>query len=200
MSTHWRKKQSQDRYFRQAKEEGYRARSAFKLIQMNETFKLIQRGDRVLDLGAAPGGWSQVALELVGPQGRVIALDIAAMEPIPGVTILQGDMNSPQVQEKVLKAASGEMDVVLCDAAPSVSGLRDRDHTLSIELAESALHVARQLLRPGGSFVVKVFEGESFPAYLQEVRRSFAAVNPHHPAASREESREIYVVARGYKR
>lgn len=200
MSTHWRKKQSQDRYFRQAKEEGYRARSAFKLIQMNETFKLIRRGDRVLDLGAAPGGWSQVARELVGPEGQVIALDIAAMEPIPGVMILQGDMNSPQVQEEVIKAAGGEMDVVLCDAAPSVSGLRDRDHALSIELAESALHVARQLLRPGGSFVVKVFEGESFPAYLQEVRRSFATVKPHHPPASREESREIYVVARGYKR
>ncbi len=198
MSQHWRKDQARDRYFRLAKEEGYRSRSAYKLLQINERFGLIHGGNRVLDLGAAPGGWSQVASRLVGPQGQVIAVDLLPMHPLPGVVIIRGDMNSPEVQQQIRAAASGEVDVVLCDAAPQVSGIRDRDHALSIELAEAALSLARELLRAGGHFVTKVFEGEHFPGYLAEVRRSFASVKPHSPPASRGESREMYVVARQF--
>ncbi|NLS77441.1 MAG: RlmE family RNA methyltransferase [Chloroflexi bacterium] len=195
MGGHWRKNQGQDRYFRQAKEEGYRSRSAFKLEQINSKFAVIRKGDRVLDLGAAPGGWSQITQKWVGPQGRVIAVDLQAMDPIPGVTIITGDMLAPEVQARLHEAAQGQVDVVLCDAAPATSGIRDRDHARSIELAEMALALARELLKPGGHFVVKVFEGEYFPGFLQEARRWFASVKPHHPDASREESREMYVVA-----
>jgi 23S rRNA (uridine2552-2'-O)-methyltransferase len=196
---HWRKSQAKDRYFRQAKEEGYRSRSAYKLLQMQERFDLIHAGNRVLDLGAAPGGWSQVAARLVGAQGRVIAIDLLPMAAIPGVLIFQGDMTSAEMQTQIRVATEGHVDVVLCDAAPPTSGIRDRDHALSMELAESALQIARQLLRPGGHFAVKVFEGELFPGYLTEVRRSFASARAHSPAASRDESREIYVVAKQLK-
>ncbi len=195
MGGHWRKNQGQDRYFRQAKEEGYRSRSAFKLEQINAKFAVIRKGDRVLDLGAAPGGWSQISQKWVGPQGLVIAVDLLPIAPIPGVTIITGDMMAPEVHARIRDAASGPVDVVLCDAAPSTSGIRDRDHARSIELAEMALLLARELLKPGGHFVVKVFEGEYFPDFLQEARRWFTAVKPHHPAASRDESREMYVVA-----
>ena len=200
MKRHWRKSQGQDRYFRQAKEEGYRSRSAYKLLQMNERFRLIKSGDQVLDLGAAPGGWSQVAQNLVGPRGQVIAVDLQEMEPLPGIHIIQGDMTAPEVQEAIRAAAGGLVDLVISDAAPNTSGIRDRDHALSIELAEVALLLARDLLKPGGNLVVKVFEGEYFPEYLREMRRSFASVKPHHPEASRDESREIYVVAKGMKK
>jgi 23S rRNA (uridine2552-2'-O)-methyltransferase len=196
---HWRKSQAKDRYFRQAKEEGYRSRSAYKLLQMQERFALIRSGDRVLDLGAAPGGWSQVAARLVGAQGRVIAIDLLPMEAIPGVLVFQGDMTSTEAQGKIRAAAEGQVDVVLCDAAPPTSGIRDRDHARSIELAESALQTARELLRPGGHFAVKVFEGELFPQYLAEVRRSFTSARAHSPAASRDESREMYIVAKQFK-
>ena len=195
MGGHWRKNQGQDRYFRQAKDEGYRSRSAFKLEQINARFALIRKGDRVLDLGAAPGGWSQITQKWVGPQGLVIAVDLLAIDPIPGVAIITGDMTTPEVQARIRDAARGKVDVVLSDAAPATSGIRDRDHARSIELAETALLLAREMLKPGGHFVVKVFEGEYFPGFLQEARRWFAAVKPHHPPASRDESCEMYVVA-----
>lgn len=193
---HWRKQQAKEHYFRQAKAEGYRSRSAYKLIQINERFQLIRRGDRVLDLGAAPGGWSQVAAKLVGSEGYVVAVDLQPMEPIPGVTILTGDMTSSETQEAIRAAAKGPFDVVLCDAAPQTSGIRDRDHARSVELARAALNLALEHLRPGGHLVVKVFEGEDLPPYLTEVRQRFATAKLHSPPASRQESREIYVVAK----
>jgi len=196
MRRHWRKDQGKDRYFRQAKSEGYRSRSAYKLLQMNERFHLLRRGDRVLDLGAAPGGWSQVAAKLIGPQGMVIAVDLRPVEPIAGVTVITGDMTDPDVQQDIRSAAGAPFDLVLCDAAPQASGIRDRDHALSMELAETALALARELLRPGGHLGVKALEGELFPGFLQEVRRWFQSVKPHSPAASRAESREMYVIAR----
>lgn len=199
MKGHWRKDQHRDRYFRQAKEEGYRSRSAYKLLQINERFQLMRQGDRVLDLGAAPGGWSQVASRLVGLQGRVVAVDLVPMEPMEGVTVITGDMTDAQVQERIRAVAGEPFDVVLCDAAPQVSGIRDRDHALSIELAEAALELARRHLRSGGHFLVKVFEGEAFGDYLAQVRCYFAAVKAHHPPASRDESREMYIVARGLR-
>ena len=196
MKQHWRKNQGKDRYFRQAKRDGYRSRSAYKLTQINDRFRLLGRGDRVLDLGAAPGGWSQVATKLVGSQGSVAAVDLLEMEPIAGVTIITGDMLDAEIQERIRAASGGVVDIILCDAAPSTSGIRDRDHALSIELAEMALLIAQKMLKPGGHMVVKVFEGEFFPQYLTEARRCFSSVKPHHPPASRSESKEMYVVAK----
>ncbi len=196
---HWRQQQQRDRFFQQAKSDGFRARSAYKLLQIQEKFKLIRRGDVVVDLGAAPGSWSQAARELVGPQGQVIALDIQPMEPLPGVTILQGDMTDLTVQDAVIAAAGGRADVVICDAAPFTTGIKLRDHVLSMELARAALAVARELLRPGGHLVIKVFQGEDLPGVLLEVKQTFHPVKIHKPEASRAESWEQFIVAQGYK-
>lgn len=197
--SHWRKQQHQERYFRRAKEEGYRARSAYKLIQIQRKFRVIRRGDVVVDLGAAPGSWSQVATELVGDQGRVLALDLQPIEPIPSVTALQGDMTDPQVQAEVIAAVGGKADVVLSDAAPSTTGIKLRDHVISIELARAAFEVAQELLRPKGNMVLKVFEGEDLPALIRDVKMAFHPVKVHTPPATRNESWESFIVAKGYK-
>ena len=196
---HWRKQQHQDRYFKKAKSEGYRARSAYKLLQIQERFRIIHKGDVVVDLGAAPGSWSQVAAELVGSHGDVIALDLQLMDPIPDVELIRGDMRSPEVQAQVKEAAGGKVDVILSDAAPATTGIKLRDHVRSIELARSAFELAQELLVPRGNLVVKVFEGEDFPALIRDIKRKFRPVKVHKPSASRDESWETFIVARGYR-
>lgn len=198
--SHWRQQQHQDRYFQQAKEAGYRARSAYKLIQIQERFHLIRKGDTVVDLGAAPGSWSQVLVQLVGTRGRVIALDLTPIDPIPGVTTLQGDMTDPDVQILLKGIAGGKVNVVLSDAAPSTTGIKLRDHVLSIELARSAFETAKQLLAPGGNMALKVFEGEDLPALIRDVKLAFHPVKVFTPDATRNESWESFIVARGLKR
>ncbi|MFN2157009.1 MAG: RlmE family RNA methyltransferase [Anaerolineae bacterium] len=196
---HWRKQQTQDPYFRRAKEEGYRARSAYKLLQIQERFHVLHRGDTVLDLGAAPGSWSQVATRLVGSDGLVIAVDLQPIEPIEDVLTIQGDMTNGDVQEELATAAGGPVDIVLSDAAPNVSGIRLRDHAFSIALVYSALDIAQRLLRPGGSFVAKVFEGEDFAQLLVDLRNRFQRVKPFYPDATRREGYEIFVVCQGFE-
>ena len=196
---HWRKQQHLDRYFKKAKQDGYRARSAYKLTQMQERFHLIHRGDVVVDLGAAPGSWSQVAAELVGPDGQVVALDLQAIDPIRGVTRIEGDMLDPEVRSRVVEAVGHQADVVLSDAAPATTGIKLRDHVRSIELARTAFELAQTLLRDGGSMVLKVFEGEDFPGLLQDVKRTFRRAQAHKPSATRDESWEMFIVARGYR-
>jgi 23S rRNA (uridine2552-2'-O)-methyltransferase len=197
--SHWRKQQQQDKFFRKAKADGYRARSAYKLLQIQERFRLIRRGDVVVDLGAAPGSWSQVAAKLVGPKGRVVALDLEEMEPIPGVVLLQGDMTDLDVQDRLIEAVGGQADVVLSDAAPSTTGIKLRDHVLSMELIRAALAVAEEILRPGGHFVAKAFPGEDFADVLHDVKMAFRHVKVAKPEASRKESWERFVVARNRK-
>ncbi len=197
--SHWRKQQHQDPYFRQAKEEGYRARSAYKLLQIQEKFRVVRKGDVVVDLGAAPGSWSQALVSMVGPRGRIIALDLQVIDPIPGVICVQGDMTDPEVQAHVIEIAGGRANVVLSDAAPSTTGVKLHDHVLSIELARAAFDVARRLLDPGGNMVLKVFEGEDLPGLLRDVKQAFHPVKVHTPPATRNESWESFVVARGFK-
>ncbi len=197
--SHWRKQQHRDPYFQRAKQEGYRARSAYKLLQIQEKFHIIRRRDKVVDLGAAPGSWSQVVAKLVGNRGRVIALDLQEIEPIAGVTCLQGDMTDPAVQARVIEVAGGRADVVLSDAAPSTTGVKLRDHVLSMELGRAAFAVARALLRPGGKMVIKVFAGEDLPALIRDVKLAFHPVKVHTPKATRNESWESFIVAQGYK-
>ena len=197
--SHWRKQQRKEQYFQKAKQEGYRARSAYKLIQIQERFRIIRRGDVVVDLGAAPGSWSQVTTKLVGDKGRVIALDLQAIEPIPGVTTLQGDMTDPAIQAQVIELVGGCAHVVLSDAAPSTTGIKLRDHVLSMELGRAALGFAKNVLVPGGKLIIKVFEGEDLPALLNEVKTAFHPVKVHTPAATRSESWEAFIVAQGFK-
>jgi len=183
-----------DYYYRLAKEEGFRARSAYKLLQINEKFHVIKRDDSVVDLGAAPGGWLQVAEKLSG--GKIVGVDLEGISFIPGVTTFRADITAESTVEQVLEALGGEADVVICDAAPNLSGAWDRDHAVSVDLARSALQMAKKLLKPRGNFVVKVFQGDMFIDYLNDVRKEFATVHAHSPVASRKESAETYVVAK----
>ena len=183
-----------DYYYRLAKEEGFRARSAYKLLQINEKYHVIKRGDSVVDLGAAPGGWLQVAEKLSG--GKIVGVDLEGITPIPGVITYRADITAESTVDLVKEAIGGEADVVICDAAPNLSGAWDRDHAVSVDLARSALKIAKKLLKPRGNFVVKVFQGDMFIDYLNEVRKEFATVHAHSPVASRKESAETYVVAK----
>ena len=183
-----------DYYYRLAKEEGFRARSAYKLLQINEKFHIIKRDDSVVDLGAAPGGWLQVAEKLSG--GKIVGVDLEGISFIPGVTTFRADITAESTVDLVKEALGGEADVVICDAAPNLSGAWDRDHAVSVDLARSALKMAKKLLKPRGNFVVKVFQGDMFIDYLNDVRKEFATVHAHSPVASRKESAETYVVAK----
>jgi len=193
----WRQEQGRDRFFRKAHEEGYRARSAYKLIEIDQRFRLIRRGGAVLDLGAAPGSWSQVAVKLAGPGARIVAVDLTPISPIVGVTTIQGDITDPACVERMRVALCGAADAVLCDAAPSTSGVALVDHAQSLELSRAALAIARQTLRPGGGFVVKVFRGSDFDDFVSEVRAVFGQAKIVVPEAVRKESKEGYVVGLG---
>jgi len=182
-----------DFFYRKAKVEGYRSRAAFKLKQINEKFKIIKKGDTVVDLGAAPGGWLQVAKELSG--GKVLGVDILPIDEIEGVDIIKGDIRFDTTIEKI-RGKIEKADVVICDAAPNLSGSWSYDHARSIDLATSALECARKILKLGGNFAVKVFQGDMFPGFLNEVREHFGKVQAFSPEASRKQSAEIYVIGK----
>lgn len=192
----WKKRQKADPYVKRAQREGYRARSAFKLIELDEKDRFFRPGQRVVDLGAAPGGWCQVALERVGPHGMVTGLDILPMEPIEGVTFIQGDFREDESLAALEEAVAGQrVDLVLSDMAPNMSGISPSDQARSVYLAELAAAFARDWLDSQGVFVVKVFQGQGFDTYLAELRNSYVQVRIRKPAASRAESREVYLVA-----
>lgn len=193
--------QRKDVFYRLAKKYGYRSRAAFKLLQINAKFRVIRRGDVVIDLGAAPGGWLQVAKELSG--GVVIGVDLQPIAKIEGVETLRCDITSEDAPEKikeVLRKFSCERaDVVLSDASPNISGVWSYDHFRSYELCEAALKIATTLLKSGGNFVTKIFQGESFKDFYEEVRRKFTFAKAYSPQASRKRSAEIYIVGKGFK-
>ena len=196
----WLKEHRDDPYVQQAQREGYRSRACYKLLELQERDKLIRPGMTVLDLGSAPGGWSQVAVALVGHSGRVIASDILPMDTIAGVEFIQGDFTEEEVFEQLLAALAGTpVDLVISDMAPNMSGMNAVDQPRSIYLVELALDMARQVLTPGGAFVSKVFQGEGFDELYREARESFDRVLTRKPKASRPRSREVYVVARGFR-
>ena len=199
-SGRWLQEHVNDPFVKQAQKEGYRSRSAYKLIQLNERDRLLRPGMRVVDLGSAPGGWSQVLGKIIGDKGRVIASDILPMEALRNVEFVQGDFTDEAVFEQILLRLDAQpADLVLCDMSPNISGVDSADQAGSIYLAELALDMAQRVLKPGGDFVVKVFQGEGSDAYLKQVRAAFARVAVRKPAASRARSREVYVVARGLK-
>jgi len=191
-----RKKDRQDYYYWEAKKRGYRSRAAFKLIQMNKTFKLIKKGSKVLDLGASPGGWSQVA---AGLGAEVVAVDINSMTLIEGVTFIRGDITKDETLEKI-KAVSREYDVVICDASPKITGHWTVDHLLSMDLARAAFRIARLVLKPGGNFVVKMFQGEEAQKVFNEFKSYFRFKKFHSPRASRKRSAEVYFIGKGFRR
>jgi 23S rRNA (uridine2552-2'-O)-methyltransferase len=199
-SQRWLLRQLNDPYVKQAQAAGYRSRAAFKLTELNERFKLLQPGQRVVDLGAAPGGWTQVVLRQLGERGQVVALDLLPMDNLPGATILQGDFQDDATEAAVLAALGGFADLVLSDMAPNTTGHGPTDHLRIMDLAALALDFAVKVLAPGGGFVAKVFQGGSEKAMLEQLRRHFTEVRHAKPPASRKESSELYVVATGFKR
>jgi len=194
----WVKRRKRDEFYRAAKKEGYRSRAAFKLIQADARFDLIFEGDTVVDLGAAPGGWSQVAKELVGDAGRLVAVDRVGMMPIEGVDVWRADLEDPTFVETLVREVEAA-DVVVSDMAPRMSGNRTLDHARSIALARLALQLARRLLKKKGNLLCKVLQGEEYNVFLREVSAHFEVVQGHTPEASRKESREIYVVGKGFR-
>jgi 23S rRNA (uridine2552-2'-O)-methyltransferase len=199
-SGNWLQEHVNDPYVKQAQRDGYRSRSSYKLIQLHEKDHLIRPGMFIVDLGSAPGGWSQVATRLAGEKGRVIATDILAMDPLQNVDFIQGDFTEQSVLDAVLERLGGRRpQLVICDIAPNITGIDSADQASSMYLVELALDFVRQALSPGGDFVVKIFQGAGSDAYIKDVRGSFAKVLVRKPAASRPRSREVYLVAKGFK-
>ena len=188
-----------DPYVQRSKKEGYRSRSAYKLMEIDERDKVLKPGMLVVDLGAAPGGWSQVAAKRVGPKGAVVAIDLLPMEPISGVTVLMADFASDEGVDAVGKNMARKADVVLSDMAPNMSGIAMSDQARSMELAEIARDFAQLHLKAEGVFIVKVFQGAGYDEYLRSLRAMFGKVVARKPASSRGESSEQYLLARGVK-
>jgi len=199
-SQNWLKRHFDDPYVKQAQKAGYRSRAVFKLLEIQEKRRIIKPGQVIVDLGAAPGGWSQVAVPMVGRKGAVIALDILPMDPIEGVDFIQGDFSEQDVHDQLMTTINGRsVDLVMSDMAPNISGLKAVDQPRAMYLAELALDFARDVLKPGGDFLVKVFQGEGFDEFLKQVRAAFQKVVIRKPQASRPKSREVYLLAQGKK-
>ncbi|SHJ40709.1 23S rRNA (uridine2552-2'-O)-methyltransferase [Roseomonas rosea] len=198
-SQKWLERQLNDPYVRAAKAQGWRSRAAFKIIELDERFKLFRPNQRIVDLGAAPGGWTQVAVKRAGERGKVVALDILPMDPISGAIVLQGDFNEESAEQAVLEALDGPADLVMSDIAPNTTGHNATDHLRILALVELATNFAHNVLSPGGAFVAKVFQGGTERELLAALKRDYATVRHAKPPASRKDSSEMYVVAQGFR-
>ena len=198
-STRWLDRQLNDPYVAEAKAKGYRSRAAFKLIELDDKFHFLKPGARVLDLGAAPGGWSQVALARVGAKGRVLSVDILDIDPMAGVEVMKLDLMSAKASAAIRASLAGPADIVLSDMASPTTGHRATDHLRTTALFETALELAEEVLKPGGAFVGKVFQGGAAPELLLRLKKSFRDVRHVKPPASRAESVELYLVAMGFR-
>ncbi|MEC7547225.1 MAG: 23S rRNA (uridine(2552)-2'-O)-methyltransferase RlmE [Thalassolituus sp.] len=199
-SADWLKEHVDDIWVQKAQQDGYRTRASYKLIELDDKDKLMRPGSVVVDLGSAPGGWSQVVAQRVGEKGLVIASDILEMDAIADVTFIQGDFTTEEVYDELVAVIDNRpVDLVISDMAPNMSGMSSIDQPGAMYLVELALDMARQVLKPNGSFVAKVFQGEGFDAYLADMKQSFAKVMIRKPKASRARSREVYIVAKGFR-
>lgn len=200
-SRQWLKDHFDDVYVKQAQKAGYRSRAVYKLLEIQEKDHILKRGMTVVDLGAAPGGWSQVASHIVGASGKVVALDILPMDSLAHVEIIQGDFTEPSVFEQLLEVLGGqEVDLVMSDMAPNISGIKVVDQPRAMYLAELALDMAQNVLRNNGDFLVKVFQGSGFDNYIKVLRSLFNKVVTRKPKASKSNSREVYLLARGFRK
>ena len=199
-SKSWMREHVNDPYVQKAKAEGYRSRAAYKLLELDKKERLLRPGYSVVDLGAAPGSWSQVAVARIGAKGRLVAVDILPMQPLPGVHFIQGDFREQAVFDTLLHALGGrKADLVISDLAPNISGIGASDQARSVHLCELALDFARLCLKPGGSLLVKAFQGEGFTQFLAAMRKGFAKVGSRKPEASRGRSSEMYLLGTGFK-
>jgi 23S rRNA (uridine2552-2'-O)-methyltransferase len=189
-----------DSYYKKAKQEGYRSRAAYKLLELQQRYRLLKPGDAVVDLGAAPGGWLQVAAKIVGQNGKIIGVDLQMIESFRerNIILLQGDMASAEIQAQIKARLNGPVDCVLSDLAPKLSGIRDADMARCLELNQAALNVAVQLLRPSGSLLIKSFISDDLHGFTAELKKSFSAVQRTKPDATRQGSSEFYFYAKGF--
>lgn len=202
-SNAWLQEHFDDEYVKKSQQDGYRSRAVYKLEEIQQKEKLIKPNMQVIDLGAAPGGWSQYAVKLVGKKGRVIASDILDIDPLPFVEFIKGDFTEQSVLDNILSVLeqgdnTSKLDIVISDMAPNISGVESIDLPRSLYLCELALDMARKVLKPGGSLIVKLFQGQGSDEYLRDVRSSFRQVKIRKPKASRARSKEVYVVARNF--
>lgn len=199
-SQRWLREHFTDPYVKEAQQKGYRSRAVFKLQEINARDRILKPGMTVVDLGAAPGGWSQEAAKLAGPRGRVIALDILPMEPLPGVEFMQADFTEAETLDRLLRDLKGApVHLVMSDMAPNISGMKAVDQPRGMYLAELAIEFARQVLAPGGDLLLKLFQGAGFTSIMKELRLSFKEVKTRKPKASRARSPELYILARNYR-
>lgn len=199
-SADWLREHVEDIWVQKAQQDGYRTRASYKLIELDDKDQLIKPGMAIIDLGAAPGGWSQVVARRLNGNGVIIASDILPMNPIADVNFIQGDFTEESVFDELMAAVKGRpVDLVISDMAPNMSGVASIDQPGSMYLVELALDMARQVLRPGGQFVAKVFQGDGFDEYIKDVRTSFSKVMIRKPKASRPRSKEVYVVGKGFR-
>jgi 23S rRNA (uridine2552-2'-O)-methyltransferase len=196
----WLERQLNDPYVARARREGYRSRAAFKLAEIDDKYRMLKKGARVVDLGAAPGGWSQVAMKRVGPSGHVVGIDVLEMDPIAGVDFVALDFFDATAPGKLKAMLGGEADVVLSDMAANATGHRKTDHIKIVAMVEAAAEFAREVLKPGGAFLAKVIQGGTEPALLTDLKRDFATVRHVKPAASRADSAELYLLATGFRK
>ena len=198
---HRERQRKREFYYREAQREGYRSRASYKLIQIEEKFTVFKKGDIVLDLGAAPGGWSQIAANYVAPRGRVYAIDLEYIEPIDYVITIQGDITDPELIERLQTIIGEPVDMVISDLSPKVSGNWSTDHARQIYLSESALRLSIQgILKQGGKFICKLFQGDLFEDFVANLKKLFTVVYLYKPKASRKASAEIYAVCKGLKK
>lgn len=199
-SSRWLKEHFDDPFVKMAQKDGYRSRASYKLLEVQEKDRILRPGMTVIDLGSAPGGWSQVTSRVIGDKGTLIASDILPMAAIADVTFIEGDFTEERVFEQIMDAVGNNpVDLVISDMAPNMSGVRAADQAAAMYLCELALDLASKVLRPGGDFLIKVFHGEGFDAYLRDVRSRFEKVQMRKPASSRDRSREQYLLARGMR-
>lgn len=200
MGKRWQKKRKKEHFYKKAKKEGYRSRAAYKLKQLDDKFEILEPGEVVVDLGAAPGGWMQAAREKVGDEGYVIGVDLEPIEELgyENVKTLQADITDPNIGKTILKDLPRPADVIISDASPDISGIWDVDHARSIGLARAALNLSGDVLVPGGNLLIKVFQGEMFNEFVKEVKNSFKFHKASKPDASRKESSEIYVIGKSF--
>jgi len=199
-SSRWLKEHFDDPYVKMAQRDGYRSRASYKLLEIQEKDRILRPGMTVIDLGAAPGGWSQVTSRLIGDKGRLIASDILPMDSIADVTFIQGDFTEDEVFAQLLDAVGDkQVDLVVSDMAPNMSGVKVADQARAMFLCELALDLAMRVLRPGGDFLIKIFQGDGFDAYLKDIRQNFDKVQMRKPLSSRDRSREQYLLARGFR-
>ena len=199
-SNRWLDEHFSDEYVKRAQQDGYRSRAVYKLIEIQEKDRLIKKDMTVIDLGAAPGGWSQVAADWVGDDGRVVALDILPMDSLAGVEFIEGDFREESVLGQLIETLGDhKADLVMSDMAPNISGNKATDQPRAMYLAELALELARTALRPGGAFLAKVFQGTGYEEYVRDIRGSFGSMTTRKPKASRPRSREVYILARNYR-